>query len=126
MKFFLAVIVTLLIGSCVARIEYDRWSNFEPVMAQLQSATVTCWGGGNSQNYIDCADAKPHADRRTEMRLTYVSPADHAEHHGRIRCGTEWSQTTSYVDGQIVEVLAHRRDPNRIDKPRCTAVSDPS
>ena len=119
----LALGLGLVVAVSIGSIEFDRWRHYQPVLATLERAEVQCWGGGRSDNYIDCQAAKPQATRRTILRLTYRAPADAALHQGAVRCDTSVHETVTYVPGQQVEIMAHRDEPQTISKKRCSPIS---
>ena len=125
-RLWVATGLGLFIAVGIGSIEMRRWRQFEPVQATVESAAVECWGGGRSDHYVACAEAKPMASRRTTLSLAYVSPADESVQQAAVRCDTAFDKTPTYVPGQQVEILAHRKDPASIDMRRCTPVSDPS
>lgn len=122
----------LVFGICgfflilIAQKELEWRFRFVELPATIAGIEQQCAdGGGGRVRYVDCGEALPGADRRTTLELRYISPADHQEHEGRIRCDTEAEKTPELGVGQQVTILAHKSDAGRIDMRRCTAIAGP-
>ena len=86
----------------------------------------TCVGGRGTR-YVKCSETTPGADRRTVIALDYVSPADHQQHQARVRCDTAAEMTPKLFFGGQLSVLAHKREPDRMDMRKCKSLTlDPS
>ena len=73
--------------------------------------------------YVDCSEALPSADRRTVLTIDYLSPADRQEHKAAVRCDTSASQTPGWSIGDPIDLLAHKKEPETIDRRRCVPVA---
>jgi hypothetical protein len=98
-------------------------TSYVETLATIGSMDRTCADGrGGRLRYVECGEALPGADRRTVMELSYVSPADGRRHVATIRCDTRAEETPGWLVGQQMEVLAHKSEPERMDRRKCKTV----
>jgi hypothetical protein len=122
-RMYIALAVAAVVLTAIAGKEWAWASSYVEVPANVVAFEQSCAGGSRGPGFIDCSEAFSGADRRTLLTLRYTSPADGQSHDALIRCDTAATETPSYATGQQLLVLAHRTEPERVDRRKCTTVT---
>jgi hypothetical protein len=109
-------LVVFFVGAIMQN-KLDRWWNYIPVNATVQSVDVECIIIGSSPiDYGVCTTENAEADRKTSVAVTYQSPADDQQHKGVIVVTSSADMTPVYKAGQSWEILAHSKQPYVIQR----------
>jgi hypothetical protein len=123
-KLYFSLAVAALVAIGIGGKELAWATSYVEVPATVVSYQQTCAGGSRGPGYIDCSVAFAGANRRTVLTLAYTSPADGQVHQASVRCDTSAEETPTYASGQLVEVLADKHEPGRIDRRKCTTIPE--
>jgi hypothetical protein len=113
----------------------DRSMNYQTVPGRVASLEITCslektgfrkreWTDSRSCDVIEAAQAEDpqYKDwtikRETTADIAYISPADHAEHHGTLSDRTSGAREGfgGKHEGELINILAHTSNADKIQK----------
>lgn len=117
-----AAILALLVGAAVKQIRFRLFApEVDAVITEVADGCEIRPSSAQPTHYTDCAEPQRivqgqyhfHVERSRIAAYSYVSPADHRPHSGRIYLTEEEFRAQTFRVGMHIQVLADSRDPSR-------------